>query len=188
MKMNPISPKALEKAVCEQRLKLFPDEGPSWLEYVVALGKLSRYADADTAFERAYELADDGNREYLYIRRGLSCQRKGDFEEAEKWLREAQKLNPRTARHLVFLGVLKFRAGELDKAEEILREATKTTAECVDEAYFNLGGVLTAKGRYEEAANCYEKAVEIDPEYQIAKNRLKDVKKALKIKGKGETL
>ena len=46
----------------------------------------------------------------------------------------------------------------------------------VDEALFNLGGVLLAVGRFQEAADCYERALEIDPEYEIAKERLEDVR------------
>jgi len=48
-----------------------------------------------------------------------------------------------------------------------------------DEAYFNLGGYLVAQEKYEEAEYCYQKVLEIDPDHDKAKSRLKDIQAAI---------
>ena len=79
-------------------------------------------------------------------------------------------------------------------AEQRLREALECdgdeTKDEKDEAYLNLGVVLLAQERYEEAAQCYQRAIEIDPEYRLAKWLLRDVKKILahnKLKKRNKT-
>ncbi|HEU0039702.1 MAG TPA: tetratricopeptide repeat protein, partial [Verrucomicrobiae bacterium] len=62
------------------------------------------------------------------------------------------------------------------------RSALKCSEGCIEEAYFNLGGVLLAHRRYEEAIECYRKALNIDPKYGIAKKRLRDAELALRFK------
>lgn len=44
---------------------------------------------------------------------------------------------------------------------------------------FLLGGYLLAERRCEEARGCYVRALEIDPEYELAKKRLADVERIL---------
>ena len=51
---------------------------------------------------------------------------------------------------------------------------------CIDEAYFNLGGYLLSLKRYSEAKECYQKAIELDPDYDIAYKRLADVNRTLR--------
>lgn len=53
----------------------------------------------------------------------------------------------------------------------------------LDEAHFNLGGYLSAQKRYEEARDCYLRALEIDPEYTIAQKRLAEVERVIIDKG-----
>jgi tetratricopeptide (TPR) repeat protein len=49
----------------------------------------------------------------------------------------------------------------------------------VDEAYFNLGLVLRAQERYQEALACFEKALELTPDYREAITAKSDVEKAI---------
>jgi len=58
-----------------------------------------------------------------------------------------------------------------------MRRALQCPEGCLDEAYFNLGGYLLRQGNYEEARDCYLKALEIDPEYTLAIKRLADVER-----------
>jgi tetratricopeptide (TPR) repeat protein len=52
----------------------------------------------------------------------------------------------------------------------------------VEEAYFNLGLILRAEGKYEEALECFERAIEIDPQYTLAKQARKDVARLFKLR------
>lgn len=87
----------------------------------------------------------------------------------------AHQLDPDDATYLIHAGSAVFQMGDIDRAIELARKATECSEGCVDEAYFNLGGYLLSNRQYREAADCYQKAIEIDPNYEIAKERLKDV-------------
>ena len=50
---------------------------------------------------------------------------------------------------------------------------------CIYEAHHNLGLVLRGQGRLDEACKCFEKAIELDPEYDAAKEALTDVLAAI---------
>jgi tetratricopeptide (TPR) repeat protein len=54
--------------------------------------------------------------------------------------------------------------------------------DCVDEAYFNLGLILRAKERYQEALTCFENAIHLDPQYRVAKTAKRDVAAALRLR------
>ena len=45
---------------------------------------------------------------------------------------------------------------------------TRCSKGCVDEAYLNLGLVLRAQERYTEALECFKKALELTPDYELA--------------------
>ena len=67
----------------------------------------------------------------------------------------------------------------LSEAEHVHRKATICEKGCIDEAYHNLGLVLRGQGKLEEALQCFEKAIAIDPDYKEAKHALADVKAAI---------
>lgn len=46
-------------------------------------------------------------------------------------------------------------------------------------AYLNLGLVLRGRGKLDEAYKCFEKAIELDPKYDSAKEALADVRAAI---------
>ena len=74
-----------------------------------------------------------------------------------------------------------WRCGDLELVEKQFREAARLEDEEQDEALFNLGGVLVALGQLEEAAQCYEAALDISTDYEIARFRLEDVERALEL-------
>ena len=165
-------------------LESYPKDAIVWIEFARALSLLSRYDEAETAFDNAFAYALEILREIIFTERVFMYQRQGNYLEAEKWCRKALEANPDYAGYYVLLGVVLFRRGDLVLAEHVLRQGILCTGECVDESYLNLGGVLVAQARYEAAAECYQKAIELDPEYKLAKLRLRDVKKIIKIKPK----
>ena len=91
------------------------------------------------------------------------------------------ELSPGSIGCRVYLGILLFKGGKLQEAESVLRDAVKLGGE-IDEALANLGGVLLAQQRYEEAGECYRSALEIDHDYIFAKVRLLDVEHTLNFK------
>lgn len=92
----------------------------------------------------------------------------------------AHKLLPNNATYLIFAGSVAFRRGDIERAQTLAKQATETSEGSIDEAFFNLGSYLLSARRYRESAECYRKALEIDPDYDIAKERLSDVELILK--------
>jgi tetratricopeptide (TPR) repeat protein len=111
----------------------------------------------------------------VLAQRGHLLEARGDFLNAERLFLEAHHLDPSDATYLIYAGSVAFRRGDIDRAQKLASKATDCTEGCVEEAWFNLGGHLLSEKRYHDAADCYRKALEIDPDYQIARQRLEDV-------------
>lgn len=165
-------------------LRSYPDDGRVWLELARALYTFSRYEEAEHAFEQALAHCPQRFHGVVFGLRGNMEQRRGNYGEAEKFYLRAIEAAPKANYLRIYLGVLTFRRGDLKLAEQHYREAIATEGDEVDEAYANLGNVLVAQERYEEAVECYERAIEIDPNYKFAKLRLRDVRKILKLRQK----
>jgi tetratricopeptide (TPR) repeat protein len=99
----------------------------------------------------------------------------GAYAEAESLFLAAHELDPSDATYLIYAFSAASARGDLSRAEELIRRALECQEGCLDEAYFNLGGCLLRKKQYEEARRCYVQALEIDPDYEIAKKRLADL-------------
>lgn len=155
-----------------------PDHGPAWALLGGALGDLSQFGEAEVALHRAMDLARPRMATYIASDLGTLFRHKGDYGAAEQWFRRAIDLSPDDAQGYIYLGALLARAGRLSEAEEVHRRGTACVAGCVDEAYHNLGLVLRALGRYAEAGDCFDKALDIDPHYRDARAARRDVQKA----------
>ena len=103
----------------------------------------------------------------------------GHFKQAAEIYLQSHALDPSEASPLICAATVMLRAGDIPKAIELATQATQCGEGPIDEAYFNLGGYFLIQRRYEEARNCYMRALEIDPEYEWAKHRLEDVERVL---------
>ena len=167
--------------LCKKHLRKFPEHGPAWLRYGMALAAFARYAEAEKAIYRALQLCPKESRFAPYVQLGHLVEAKGDFKQAAIWYRKAISQNPQDATYHIFLASNAFKRGLLKQSEAIYRGALKCTEGCLEEAYFNLGGILLGKRKYTEAIECYREALKIDPKYRIAKERLDDAELALLI-------
>ena len=79
------------------------------------------------------------------------------------------------------------KAGKLSEALKCDRRATKCKEGAIDEAYYNLGVTLGALGRHKEALTCFEKAIDLDPKFKLAKHAAKDMRRVLEIKATSKT-
>jgi protein O-GlcNAc transferase len=174
---------ALVVELCEGHLRSFPDDRFALLWFAMAKTELSQYSQSEKAIRRAISLGRR-NKRFLALafkQMGSLSDARGDLKSAGAWYRRALRANPKYD-YCIYLGHVAFKQGLLKKAESYYRKAIKHPASCVDEAYFNLGGVLLAKRRYQEAIKCYRKALKIDPNYGIAKKRLEDAELALRFR------
>ena len=83
----------------------------------------------------------------------------------------APGLNTDRVNSLQVLGIAHAQQGKLDSAERLIRAALRYDPEST-EAYNNLGMVLHAQERHEEAMACYETAIARRPLYAVALNNL----------------
>ena len=163
-------------------LRDYPKHGVVWLDYGSALADFARYDEARVALSRASKHMRPEHLFLPYYHMGRLYERKGDYRRAAEWYRKASKLAPDNASYLIFLGAVLVKAGELSEAKKCHQRATKCKEGAIDEAYYNLGGILGAQGRYKEALACFEKALELDPKYKLARQSAKDMRKVLEIK------
>jgi len=164
--------------LCKKHLQKFPKHGPAWLRYGIALAAFAQYADAEKAIRNAIQFWPNERLAGPYGQLGHLAELRGNFRQAAIWYRKAVNHKPDHATYHVFLGSNAFKRGLLKQSEMCYRRALKCSQGCLEEAYFNLGGILLGKRKYAEAIECYEEALKIDPKYKIAKERLDDAKLA----------
>ena len=173
--------RALQIELCKLFLRDYPDHGPTWSVYGRALASLSRFDEAEAAVRRAMELSRPQSLVFRLTDMGQLFRDKGDTAAAERWFRKAIDQEPDRTQGYIYLGAMLARLGRLAEAEEAHRRATLCPKGCVDEAYHNLGLVLRALERYDEALACFESALKIDPQYKAARLAKRDVQRALRL-------
>lgn len=129
---------------------------------VVALRR-KQYEMAESRFLRAREVAADGRlSEIWYWAVSLAVAAQGKLAEAEGWVHEGLKVFPRSAVLRNNLAVLLEMSGDLVEAEKEIREAIGDGL-ALPQLSKNLGDILYRHGRYEDAWEAYERAVQLDP-------------------------
>ncbi len=152
-----------------------------WIVYADALATLARYKEARAALQKAKLVCPKDKLHILYHQIGHLYKKKGDYPRSEKWYKRAVK-EVASTEYLIFIGACLARQSKFVEAKKYYRKAIKVASDIPDEAYYNLGLILRAEEKYEEALECFEKAIELDPEYTLAKEERQDVMKVLKLK------
>ena len=158
----------------------YPDFGFAWLVLGEALVGLARYEEAEQAIAKALEHLPAKTFRIAYSQMGHLFGESGDFDQAATWYRKAIEADPDHAGGRIYLGSILAKQGRLHEAEEVHRAAIRCEKGCIDEAYLNLGFVLRALDRFQEAADCFREAIRLDPEYRAAKRALRDVEACIK--------
>lgn len=170
---------AFARELCERILETLPDNGPTLIRFARYLMELAHYEEALKVLDHADVVVPEERLHLAIAQRGHCYDCMGDFDEAERLHLEAHRLDPDDATYLIHAASVAFRRGDLAGAEKHARRAITCTEGCIDEAYFNLGGYLLSQKKFVEAKECYIKALELDPNYEIAEKRLEDVERVL---------
>ena len=170
---------ALALELSRELLEEFPDYNIGWVLQGVILYELARYGEAEQVLHHAIQGLPLEHLHHGYVHLGHLYRERGDYDHAEKWYRKAIELHPDDAGRHIFLGVLLAKKGDFLGAETSHRKAIGCSAGAVDEAYLNLGLVLRAQERYKEALACFERAVEMTPDYQEVITAKADIEKAI---------
>lgn len=161
-------------------LRRAPEDAPTLIRLGESLARLFNHDEAEAMFRLALNYCAREDRNAVYSRMGHLFLNRCDLEAAEKWYQRVIETAPHDAGGHIYLGVVHAKRGDLANAELAFRHGTQCVDGCIDEAYYNLGTVLRGLGRLNEARECYEKALELDPNYQIAQDALDDVSAAIK--------
>ena len=157
----------------------YPDHHSGRLLQGVMLYELARYDEAEAKLRQTLNDFPQEGLDHLYVHLGHLFQARGDYELAEEHFRVAIQLAPDHAGRHIFLGALLAIKGRLDEAEAVHRQATRCAKGDIDEAYLNLGYVLRAQERYDEALECFEKSLSLTPDFEQALTAKNDLTKAM---------
>lgn len=103
----------------------------------------------------------------MSIELALEHHRSGRLDEAEKAYREVLARDAHNVDALHFLGVLAYQRNDYPRAHELISRALSHNPANAA-AHNNLGNVLNAQGKPDEALRCYVQALTLDPEYADA--------------------
>jgi tetratricopeptide (TPR) repeat protein len=177
---------ACQLRLARQYVSLHPRDVAGLCILGETLGKMERHSEARSTFCSALRLASmdkDFIRhkpDFICVQIGHMYNHKGNHHRAEMWYRRAVKISAST-NNLVFLGSCLAREGRFDEAEHLLCRAVKVESSNPDEAYYNLAIIFRNTGRYDEALVCLERAIELDPDYELAKGARDDILQMQKI-------
>src|SRR5208283_4092333 len=101
------------------------------------------------------------SRSYAFL--GVCYRHLGRFEEAQKYLQQGLKLNPRDVPCLYNLGYIASRQGRYDLGEKLLKQALEIDANYV-EALLELGNSKMHQGKFEEAVPLLRKCAQLNPQ------------------------
>lgn len=159
-------------------LEQFPENCATWISLGAHLTDIHRYGEAHEALSRATDLRMEQCRCAWYglpYQMGRLYQRMGDFPAADQWYRKGVIANPENAGPWIFRGSLHAVWGQFEIAKSMHRRGTQCEEGLPDEAWYNLGLILRAEEKFDKAANCFKRALTIDPDYAIAAKALRDV-------------
>lgn len=141
-----------------------------------ALRRESRFAEASEAYSKAIDLMPDPQpgHWFLYYARGITLEREGEWDDAERDFRFALELSPDQPLVLNYLGYgLVEKRIKLVEAQQMIETAV---ARRPNDGYItdSLGWVLYRLGKFPEAVPHMERAVELLPVDPIINDHLGD--------------
>lgn len=108
---------------------------------------------------------------------GWSMSHLGNVEEAIAQCKIAIQIDPEFGNPYNDIGVYLTRLGRPDEAIPWLNKAMTAKRYCCYQfPHFNLGRILVAQGKLEEARRAFERALEYDPQYEPAQRALELIK------------
>jgi tetratricopeptide (TPR) repeat protein len=129
----------------------------------VAALKANNYEEAITQFKAAAE--KDPSQPGIYQNLGLALSNMKKYDESAAAYRKAIELKPDDAGFYAELSSALADAGKLDEAATPLQEAAKLNPSVGAQGYYNLGVVLTNRGKSKEAVDVFNKAIALDANY-----------------------
>ncbi|MCH7705280.1 MAG: tetratricopeptide repeat protein, partial [Planctomycetes bacterium] len=160
----------LEKSIVQYRRAVMSDHNyvAAYHRLGLVLSRTGRNVEAAEALARAVELMPDSailrnNLGFVYVLQQ-------EWVPAARELRKAVGLNPTFARAQINLGLVLGKLQRFDEAWECLATVLNES-----DAYYNLGLIYRAQDHYEDAANAFRSALEIDGQFIAAGTQLAQI-------------
>jgi tetratricopeptide (TPR) repeat protein len=174
--------------LAQEYLTDFPRHGLVWIDYGNALANLGKYKEARTALLRAVKNVPAEHIDIPYYYLGRLYKNAGNHRRAVEWYKKASEVAPERGDYFIVLGVAYISLEKTSEAQACFARAIECKEGMIEEAYYNLGVILAGQRKYKNALTCFEKALQLDPKYKLAKQALVDMKTALLIKGTANNL
>ena len=170
--------------LCELYLKKNPENFHARIPQAMALTHLKRFDEAVALLKRTFEDPNTSAKFRHQCQRelGQTFEEMGRFEEARRAYEEAHRLDPESTIPMIYRGAMELGRGEFATARDWLLRALKCPKGAFEEAEFNIAGTYLCEGNYPKAIEHYQKAITLDPNYDLAWERLADAKRALEIR------
>lgn len=143
-----------------------------WNNLGSLLEKTKRLEEAQEAYETATRV--DPDYAYAWCNLGHLLETMKQADQAEEAYRKATKVDPRYAYCWVLLGRLLQKQGRLKESEQAFRKAVKVDSR-YEYAWSLLGDLMQETGRPAEAITAYEEALDLKPDNQSTREKLRDI-------------
>jgi len=143
----------------------------------------SLYLDAQTAYLKGLSL--DNDRFFIHTRLGMTLYHMGDIQQSMSELNKVLMMYPQDKEASWYLGKIFTDYGDFTQAETYYLKAFSQDPKHPDikkdilEFYIKKGSFFVSHGLFDEAIASFEKAIELDPDYEPAKNNLSKLKALL---------
>lgn len=159
-----------DAVVCyDNAIRLAPTESKYLKDKAYLMTCLGCFEDALRLFTRVAEVTPDDYEAWHEM--AVACERLGSAWEAVRFYRKALEINKSYAYSLDNLGCLLCQLGQVDQGIRSLYEALEIDAQN-PKTWNNLGIAYVHGEQIERARLCFEKAIQIAPNYQRAKINL----------------
>jgi len=170
--------------LCTRFETQLPDFPYARLLHASALMGLKRFTEAQTILD---ELQNDRStsstlKYHCLVKQGEILEELGKFDDAREVYEAAHELCPNKMQPLIYRGVVDLRSGNFQTAREWLSRALNCPTGAREEAHLNIGNTYLAQQDYEKAIEHYQKAITLDPDYDIAWEQRAEAKRALEIR------
>lgn len=153
-----------------------PNDPEAWFLFGDSLRVMGLTDEAERALLKAVELSD-GPDWVLQLTLAHLYKDAGNFVEAERWFELAAEDESACSQAWFWIlrGSNLASQGQFKQAEYCFQRAVAINDENLDEAVLNLGYVLRAQGRYLEAREQFQQALELNPDYAPAEKALQSL-------------
>ena len=158
--------------LCQQAVKLKPDDESGHYDLGIILSRLSRTDEAAKEYSEALRLDPEHSGAHINLGNMLAAQ--GHLDDAITHLKAAEKTETENAALFNNLGILLAKKGDLPGAQEQLTQALRLQTNYY-EARFNLGRILLLQGQVQQATNEFVRVLQESPNYQPARTSLEQV-------------